>query len=95
MIGGLIAVAIAIWFYRTALQLNDPKVFQWAINGVVAYYLVVFIWWFLVLRPASQTLHHQNQPLLIALHYGGTVLGVAVVWFIHHRWVSSASKKDE
>ncbi len=94
MIGGLIAVAIAIWFYRTAVKINDPNPYKWAINGVAAYYLVVFLWWFLLLKPASQSLHHQNQPLLIALHYGGTLLGILVAWFIHHRLIASAEKKE-
>ncbi len=94
MIGGLIAVAIAIWFYRTAIDIHDPNPFKWAINGVVAYYVVVFLWWMLVLKPASATLHHQNQALLIALHYGGTILGVAVAWFIRSRWVASVEKKE-
>jgi len=94
MIGGLIAVAIAIWFYHTAVKINDPNPYKWAINGVAAYYVVVFLWWFLLLRPASQTLHHQSPALLTALHYGGTILGILVAWFIRNRLVASAEKEE-
>ncbi|MFN3919787.1 MAG: hypothetical protein ACK4JF_05805 [Methylohalobius sp.] len=95
MIGGLIAVAIAIWFYRTAIQIHDPKPFVWVFNGVAAYYVVVFLWWFLALKPISAAFHHKSQfSILIAItELAGYVLAALVVWFIHKRWVASVSSK--
>lgn len=95
MIGGLVAVAIAIWFYRTAIGIHDSKPFLWAFNGVAAYYVVVFLWWFLVLKPVSGAFHHKSQfsVLILLTELAGYGLAVLVVWFVHKRWVASASNK--
>lgn len=92
MIGGLIAVAIAIWFYRTALAINEPKPVLWVIYGVVAYYLIVGIWWFLVVKPMSGTLHHYSPTVMFVVHIAGNLLGVLVVWFVRKRWVANVKK---
>ena len=91
MIGGLIAIAIAIWFYRTAVQMNDPRPVFWAVNGVAAYYIVVFLWWILVLKPASATLHHGGTMKLYALHVAGYALGLLLAWFVRRRWLASSA----
>ncbi|GAB6068393.1 hypothetical protein JCM13664_17120 [Methylothermus subterraneus] len=95
MIGGLVAVAIAIWFYRTAIQIHDPKPFLWVANSVVAYYVVVFLWWFLVIKPVSATFHHLSQfnVLILTVELAGYALAVLVVWFIRKRWMASAASK--
>jgi hypothetical protein len=94
VIGGLVAVAIAIWFYRTAIQINDPKPFFWAFNGVAAYYVIVFLWWFLAVKPISANFHHQSQfdILILTTEFVGYALAVLVVWFIRKRWIASASR---
>ena len=94
IIGGLVAVAIAIWFYRTAVDLDDPRPFVWAVNGVIAYYIIVFMWQFLVFKPASAALHHQNPALLTLIHFAGPLLGLLVVWFIRSRWIASSRKNE-
>ncbi|MBN2702187.1 MAG: hypothetical protein ACPW60_15175 [Methylohalobius sp. ZOD2] len=94
-LGGLIAIAVAIWFYRTAVDINDPKSpFVWAFNGAAAYYVVVLLWWFLVLKPVSANFHHTNQSLILAAHVGGYVLALALVWFIRNRWIASMKKSS-
>lgn len=95
MIGGLVTVAIAIWFYRTAIEIRDPKPFLWAFNSVAAYYVIVFLWWLLVLKPVSASFHHLRQfdALILATKFVGYALAVLVVWFIRKRWVASVSSK--
>ncbi len=95
IIGGLVAVAIAIWFYRTAIELNDPKPFVWAVNGVIAYYIVVFLWQFLVFKPAIPALHHQSPGFLTLIHLAGTVIGALVAWFVRSRWIASSRRSKE
>ncbi|MCX8049291.1 MAG: hypothetical protein N3A55_06490 [Methylohalobius sp.] len=87
------AVAIAVWFYRTAIQIHDPKPFVWVFNSVAAYYLVVFLWWFLVLRQVSASFHHKGEfsTLILLTELAGYALALLVVWLIRKRWVASAA----
>jgi hypothetical protein len=85
MIGGLIAVALAIWFYRTALA-NGMPALQWGIAGVVVYYIPNFFWSLMVAKPVLQNLHQQTAPMKYSFWgYSSVMVGLAVavaVWYL-------------
>jgi hypothetical protein len=66
MLGGIVALLVAIWFYRSAEGRGLPSV-PWAIAGVIAYYVPNFIWSLLVAKPWLTTLHAQNAPAMSSL----------------------------
>ena len=50
MFGGLAAIVIAIWFYRSAESRGLPGI-QWAIAGAIAFYVPNVIWSLLIAKP--------------------------------------------
>lgn len=40
MIGGLITILVAIWFFRTATELQKPNALLWACVGAVLFFVV-------------------------------------------------------
>lgn len=92
MLGGIIAVLIAIWFYRSALSMGENP-WVWAINGVIVYYLIVMLWTFLVARPLMPKAHSQHAVLIAALlGYSANVLGLLMAWYIRSRLMANAAK---
>ncbi len=82
MLGGVIAVLIAVWFYRTADSKGAPGV-QWAIAGLLAFYIPNFIWSLLVAKTMLQNLHAQSAPIKASLvGHSSVVLGALCAWFV-------------
>jgi hypothetical protein len=46
MLGGLITILVAIWFFRTAVECNKPNAIMWAAIGAVLFFSVQYalIW---------------------------------------------------
>jgi len=63
MLGGVVAVAIAIWYYRSAEGRGLPAI-PWGVAGLVAYYVPNFIWSLMVAKPWLVRLHAQNAPIM-------------------------------
>lgn len=84
MLGGLIAVAIAVWFYRTAAA-KGAGALQWGLVGIVTYYVPNFLWSLMVAKPILVTLHKQTAPMKYSLWgYSSVMIGLAVsltVWY--------------
>lgn len=59
MFGGIISILIVLWFYRSAEARGLPGI-QWAIAGLLAFYIPNFIWSLVVSKPMMNTLHAQN-----------------------------------
>lgn len=85
MLGGIIAVVIAIWFYRSAEGRGLPPI-PWGVAGVIAYYVPNFIWSLMVAKPWLSTLHAQNAAGLSSLVGHSSILVGAVVAVIVHRF---------
>lgn len=89
MIGGIIAILMAYWFYRTAQSRQLPA-FHWAVGGVLAFYVPNFIWSLTLAKPMLNQLHAQNGTVM-ATFWGfssvivGTAVAVAVHYFILQR----------
>lgn len=76
IIGGVIAILIAIWFYRTA-ESKGVEPFPWAIAGTIFYYLPMGLWTWIV-GPMLRNPHPTSAgtPFLVLL--APTVVGVGV-----------------
>ncbi|HUL12369.1 MAG TPA: hypothetical protein VLU73_09400 [Methylococcaceae bacterium] len=84
MLGGVVAVLIAFWFYRTADSKRAPAM-QWAVAGVISYYVPNIIWSLTVAKPILQTLHAQSAPIKAGLiGHSSVIIGAlcaGLVWY--------------
>lgn len=85
MLGGVVAVLIAIWFYRSAEGRGLPPI-SWGVAGVIAYYVPNFIWSLLVAKPWLVTLHAQNAAGLSSIVGHSSILVGAVFAVLVHRF---------
>jgi hypothetical protein len=94
MFGGIIAAAIAFWFYRTAESRGLPN-FQWAAAGLLSFYIPNFIWSLAIAKPMMNTLHAQNATGTAGLlGYSSVFIGLAValaVYFLVLKRVAAKS----
>lgn len=84
MLGGIVAVLIAVWFYRSAEGRGLPQI-PWSVAGVVAYYVPNFIWSLLVAKPWLSNLHAQNAAVLSSVVGHSSILVGAVFAVLAHR----------
>lgn len=83
MFGGVVAILIALWFYRTAEARGLPT-FQWAFAGVISYYIPNFIWSLLVAKPWIASLHAQNATALSSvLGFSSVFVGAVVAALVY------------
>lgn len=82
MLSGLISIAIAYWFYRTAGLKSAPAV-QWGFVGFISYLLPNLIWTFVVTKPLVVKLHAQNAGFSATLvSHSGILVGITVAVFV-------------
>jgi uncharacterized membrane protein YgaE (UPF0421/DUF939 family) len=86
MIGGIIAVAIALWYYRSAEARGLPN-FQWALAGLIAFYVPNFIWSLAIAKPMMNTLHAQNATATASFWGFSSVFVGAVVAILVHIFI--------
>ena len=89
LVGGIISILCAVWYYRTAIAKGAPAT-QWAVVGFVSYFLTNFIWTFWVAKPiavklAAQTL--TGRANLVSA--SGILVGALVAWLV---WSQVLSK---
>ncbi len=81
MVEGILAILVAVWFYRTATSRGqDP--FLWAAVGVGVYYLAVFLWVWFNKTSFMEGVHHQSVAVGVFIHYLGSVLGLVAAWLV-------------
>lgn len=85
MLGGIIAIVIAIWFYRSAERRGLPPI-PWGVAGVVAYYVPNFIWSLMVAKPWLTVLHAQNAAVMSSIVGHSSILVGAVFAVLVHRF---------
>ncbi len=88
MIGGLIAIAVAVWFFNTAQKIPDKDPIHWGAIGVAVYYVVVALWTFVTDIGFMADLHHRNVAIGAIIHYLGPALGVLAAWLVRRRWLT-------
>ena len=74
MFGGVVAILIALWYYRTAEARKLPTV-QWAFAGVICYYIPNIAWSLMIAKPWLNTLHAAPTGSVMA-----TVVGFSSVF---------------
>jgi hypothetical protein len=83
MIGGIVAIAIAYWFYRTAEARSLPN-FQWAAAGAIAYYVPNFIWSLAVAKPWADSYHPANAVGVAGMiNFSSIFVGLAVAYLVY------------
>ncbi len=83
MFGGIIAIAIAYWFYRTAESRGLPNL-QWAIAGIIAFYVPNFIWSLTIAKPWMNTLHQANAAASASMvGFSSVFVGLAVALLVY------------
>lgn len=78
------AIAVAVWFYRTAVRMKASEPLQWAAIGAGIYYLAVFLWVWLNKTSFMEGIHHASLIVGALIHYLGSVFGLCAAWLV--RW---------
>lgn len=89
MIGGLVAIAIAVWFFTSAQKLPGRDPIQWGAVGVVVYYLTVALWSVVSDLGFLADFHHRSVAIGAFMHYLGVALGVLAAWLVKRRWLKA------
>jgi uncharacterized membrane protein YgaE (UPF0421/DUF939 family) len=91
MLGGIIAVALAFWYYRSAEARGLPN-FQWAVAGLIAFYVPNFIWSLAVAKPMLNTLHAQNATSAASFWgFSSVLVGAVAAVIVHYLFLKRAS----
>ena len=94
MFGGLIAILIALGFYKSAESKHLPG-FQWAFAGVVAFYLPNFIWSLTIAKPMMNQLHAQNATGMASfLGFSSVIIGALVAGLVYMLVLRRASTQN-
>lgn len=93
VLGGLIAIAIAIWFYRTA-ESKGANPLQWAIAGVVFYYVPMGLWtWFVMPKMMSPHPTSAGTPWFSLML--PTLVGLGVVFLLYRFVLLRVNTREE
>jgi len=83
MIGGVISILIAFWYYRGAESRGLPKL-QWAFAGVITYYIPNFLWSLGYAKPMINQLHTQGSgPMGSLLGFSSVLIGILVTGVVY------------
>ncbi len=76
MIGSIVAILIAVWFYLSAKNTSRQPV-SWAVAGLVVYFTIALTWTWLVTPPIKDAASHsQNGFLIFITRYAYIVVGL-------------------
>lgn len=93
MFGGIIAVLIVLWYYRSAEARGLPN-FQWAAAGLIAFYVPNFIWQLLVAKPMLNSLHAQGATGAAGFWgFSSVIVGATVAVAVHFFVLRRATSK--
>lgn len=91
MIGGLVAILIAYFYYQGAETRQLPG-FQWAFGGALVFYVPNFIWSLAIAKPMMNQLHAQNATGLASLlGFSSVLIGALVAGLVY--WLVLRPKK--
>ncbi len=81
------------WFYSTAKKRGVPAI-QWAIIGLIGYWLA---WWIATLAVANPLLDmfaHSSVGVLLAIRQIPAILAVVITIFIRQRFLLTANREE-
>lgn len=81
IIGGIIAILIAVWFYRSA-ESKGVEPFPWAFAGAIFYYIPMGLWTFII-NPLLKNPHVTSSGPSMLAGLGPTMAGVVVAVLVH------------
>ncbi len=92
MLSSIVAAAFAVWYYFTAQKTGRDPV-NWAIVGLVIYFIVALSWtWFVTPSIKDAAIHSQSKLLMYITRYGFIVVASACAVFYNLKF--AAKKQD-
>ena len=85
MLAKIAAIIVLVWFYRTAVKIGENGI-QWAIIGVIGFFLAAFITHFGVVDPISKYALGQKTPAGLITQLPAFV-GLAVAYLIRKMYL--------
>jgi hypothetical protein len=80
MLAKIAAVIVLVWFYRTAVKIGENGI-QWAVIGVIGFFLAAFITHFGIVDPISKSVLGQKTPAGLITQLPAFV-GIGVAYLI-------------
>jgi len=94
VIGGLITIGLAVWFYRTAAAKGGPAL-QWGIAGALVFFVPKILWQVMVANPALRSMQKGTAPMKLALwDYSSILIGLAVAVAVWSLFLKNATFDD-
>jgi len=81
------------WFYSTAKKQGVPAI-QWAIIGLIGFWLAWWISTLAVANPLLDMFAHSSIGVLLAIRQIPAILAIVITIFIRQRFLLSANSKE-
>jgi hypothetical protein len=89
MLAKIAAIIVMVWFYRTAAEIGE-KAIQWAVIGVIGFFLAAFITHYGVVDPLSKYVLGQKEPAGLITQLPAFV-GLGAAYFIRKKYLLKKS----
>lgn len=80
------------WFYTTAKKLELPAI-QWAVIGLIGYWLAWGMATLLVANPLLDAFAHSSIGLLLAIRQIPAIIAIVSTIFIRHKFLLGKAKE--
>lgn len=88
----IVAILVAVWFYRAATKAKKDNVWLWVAVAVVAYYAAGILWVYGVLPYLfGRRLDHPSILMGLSIEASGILVAVLVVWWIRVKLLPMSS----
>ncbi len=81
------------WFYSTAKKQGVPAI-QWAIIGLIGFWLAWWISTLAVANPLLDMFAHSSIGVLLAIRQIPAILAIVITIFIRQRFLLSANSEE-
>jgi hypothetical protein len=80
------------WFYTTAKKLELPAI-QWAVIGLIGYWLAWGVATLAVANPLLNIFAHSSMGLLLAIRQIPAIIACGITIFIRHKFLLGKAKE--
>lgn len=92
MVGSIVAILVAVWFYFSAKKVGRQPV-SWAVAGLVLFYLVELVWTWFVTPPIKDAATHTQSGFLVFLtRYAYIAVGLACAALFNYKFVGKKNQ---